>query len=287
MPGENLTVAELEGQVADMEAQISSLTKKLGAATDGNATAQQVAELTGQLDEMTKALEDASTAIEQMTAQNKELAAVAKMSPTQKAWYDKLKEKGEEGEEEKDKFLEMKDEEKDEEVKKRMANDETVTIEGQVIRKSAVGDTTFAVMKAQADRIAKTEANLAIEKAARETATLEKRADDEFKHVPGTTQERGQMLGAIAKMDEPLRKAFEAVFTQSEKLAKNAFEKIGHKGGKDNTPTPLNKAIADFDSKVTEIGARDKCTKTEAISKARKEFPDLFKAYQEHEAQAN
>lgn len=283
-------VAELEGQVTEMEAQIGDLTKQLEAVTKSDDSAAKVAELVGQLNEVTKALEKATTDIEaantakaEAEAVAKTAEAVAKLSPDQRSIYDELakadKKKASD-------FLDMKEEEKEGEVKKRASNDESVVIEGETIRKSVVGDAVFATMKKQADRIAKNEKDLEIEKKARETAELSKRAEAEFSHVPGTVEERAGMLGAIEKMEEPVKKAFMAVFTQSEKLAKAGFERIG--GGHDD---PKNEDIAkvrrDFDSKVDEIAKSEKVSRTQALSKARKKYPDLFKQYQGEEAKAN
>lgn len=42
----------------------------------------------------------------------------------------------------------------------------------------------------------------------------------------------------------------------------------------------ITKAADDFNAKVNEIAGRDKVSKTKAMETARKEYPDLFKAYQ-------
>jgi len=94
------------------------------------------------------------------------------------------------------------------------------------------------------------------------------------------------MLGAIEKMDENLKKAFLAVFEQSEKLAKAGFDKVGHGGGKPPENPDLKKAKVDFETKVAEIRKRDSSNQQDAFRKARAEHPDLFKAYQGEDAQA-
>ena len=152
--------------------------------------------------------------------------------------------------------------------------DETLVVEGQTISKHAVGDAQFAIFKSMSDKIAKGQEDIQKERDLRENAEFAKRADDLFKHVPGTVHERADMLKAIAKMDEPLRKSFETVLTQSEKLAKTAFETLGTGGGKNEV------GGADFEKAVSEIRKRDNCTRAEAMQKARTENPDAFKAYQ-------
>jgi hypothetical protein len=154
---------------------------------------------------------------------------------------------------------------------------EALTIEGQVIRKADVGDVQFAVLKGQAEKIAKAEAEIAKERDLRETAELKKKADEAYPAVPGSVDERAAMLKAIGGMDETLQKSFTAVFEQSQKLAKAAFNTLGHRGG---GAEDIAKSAADFNAKVAEIKKRDECSNTEAMQKATREFPDLFKAYQ-------
>jgi hypothetical protein len=170
------------------------------------------------------------------------------------------------------------------EAEMKKGEDESVTIEGQTIAKSAVGEAAFAVLKVQADqvkksneRLEKAEAEIAKERDLRETAELKKRADDEFPHVPGTLDERASMLKALGKMDEAVQKTFTAALTQAEKLAKSAFDRVGMNGG---DMEALKKGAKGFEDKVSEIRKRDECTRTEAMERARKEDPDSFKAYQ-------
>lgn len=297
-------VAQLEGQVTDLEAQVTELTKKLQKAVEdgGNAEAialqEQVTELTGQLDEMTKTMADVTDALETEVAPlNKVLLSlspeelvVAKAMDAEDA-KDGSDDEDAEGEGKKKKpfgkrltkFLSMPADERATYVTDLSKKDETVVIEGETIRKSAVGEAVFKSMKAQAARIAKNEKDLEIEKAAREKATFEKKADDSYKHVPGSTSERADMLIAIEKMADPLKKSFLAVFEQSEKLAKGAFDTLGHGGGQGGADedSKVTKAVVDFEKKASEIAARDKIGKSAAFAKARKENPDLFKAYQE------
>ena len=52
-------------------------------------------------------------------------------------------------------------------------------------------------------------------------------------------------------------------------------------------PEAAAKSAGDFDKRVNEVIARDKCTKLKALEKAQQEYPDEFKAYQDSGAQAN
>lgn len=296
-------VAQLEGQVTDLEAQVTELGKKLQKAMEdgGNAEAialqQQVTDLTGQLEDMTKAMADVTDALESeadaplqkvLLSLTPDELVVAKAMDAEDA-KDGGDDEEAEGKKKKPfgkrltKFLSMPADERAAHVADLSKKDDTVVIEGETIRKSVVGESTFKVMKAQAARLAKQEKDIELEKAARINAEFTKAADDKYAHVPGSVQERADMLIAIDKMAEPLKKSFLAVFEQSEKLAKGAFDTVGHAGGGSKQPgeTKIAKAVSDFTAKAAEIGARDKLSKTAAFAKARKEHPDLFKAYQE------
>lgn len=143
------------------------------------------------------------------------------------------------------------------------ATDEVITVGGQELRKSAVGEANFSVAKAMREE--------------RDTAVFEKRADSEFSHVVGSTTEKALVLKAIDALPEETKKAAEAVFTAAEKMAKAGFETLGSRGGFGQEPTQ-KAATATFDGKVTEIAKRDGIPEFEAMSKARSEFPTEFAA---------
>jgi len=192
----------------------------------------------------------------------------------------KAKAQAEDDEEDPEDSDDMLDDESDSAPAKKTkkAADETVEFNGQTIAKSAVGEAQFAIFKSMAAELAKASTDIAKAQDDALTARLEKRADDQYAHVPGSTQERGAMLKAIEKMDEPLRKSFEAVFAQSEKLAKAAFSTVGTSSGDSEN---IKKSKQDFETKVTEIAKRDNIARAAAMTKARAEHPDLFKAYQD------
>lgn len=118
-------------------------------------------------------------------------------------------------------------------MKKALEGDESLTLHGQTIRKSGVGEAVFAIMKGQAEEIATQKA--AFEKAenARKDVTFAKRADDEFKHLPGTVAERVMVLKALDGSDEKTKAAGEAILKAAEATAKLAFKKVGSGQGGD------------------------------------------------------
>ena len=266
-------VTALEKMVADLEKQVGELTTQLEAAKGAGEDAAKAAELQKQVADLTKAADDLRAELE-VTKGELELAKA--MSAEEAAYC-----KGKSATECKQ-FMAMKPEERKRLMSKAAADDESLTLHGRTIKKSAVGEDMFEILKAQSAQIADGEAKLAKEREARETAELKKQADAEFAHVPGSVDERAAMLGAINKMDESLQKAFRAVFVQAEKLAKAGFGQIGTGGNKKEDQ--LRKSANDFDAKVSEIAARDNVSKAKAMVKARHEFPELFKAYQETDA---
>lgn len=145
--------------------------------------------------------------------------------------------------------------------------DETVTIEGEVIRKSEVGTAAFAGMKAAASAIEK-----ANDRA--ETAEFEKVASAAYSHVVGTPAEIGAILKFAKGAPEAVGASIKTVLETAEKLAKAGFASLGHR------QEDVRKAAGDFMAKVSEVQARDKCSKVVALEKAEREFPAEFEAYQ-------
>lgn len=147
-------------------------------------------------------------------------------------------------------------------------NDETVEVSGQLISKSAVGDETFAVFKAQAEAIAKAEERIAKAEEAAEMAKLEKRASEEFKHIPGTAADVAKMLKALGGMEEDVAKSFESVLKSVDEKNAEAFKTIGF--SKSN-----REVTKSFEAAVAEVQKRENVSKTRAMEIAAQENPDL------------
>lgn len=164
------------------------------------------------------------------------------------------------------------------------SEDETVEIEGVTMSKNTLGEAQFEAFKALSkslverdERLAKSEKDLqkALEKA--EKAELSKLASETMTHVTGTHEEHVAILKSMKGMDEKTRKAFQSVLDSQEKIGKDAFATLGTKGPDGEE---LQKTAADFMKRVEEIVTKDKLTRTEAMSKARKLFPEEHKAFQ-------
>lgn len=157
------------------------------------------------------------------------------------------------------------------------ADDETLTIGNQTISKAEVGEAQFDIFKGMNERLVKAQEEIEKHKNDARMANLRKRADDEFEFLPGTTEERAQMLKAIEDLPKDVRASFEKSMTTANKLAKSAFDRVGVRTG---DVEGMQKSADSFTTKISEIKKRDSCSRTEALEKARKEDPDGFKAYQ-------
>lgn len=140
------------------------------------------------------------------------------------------------------------------------ATDESVSVGGEVFKRSEVGDVSFRAMKAMA--------------AERDRATFEKRADAEFRHVVGTTTQKALVLEAVEKMGGEAKDAMLAIMSAAEKMAAAGFNSIGT--SYPGVQPTAKAARATFDEKVAEIAKRDGISQTAAMQKARREFPDDF-----------
>lgn len=144
------------------------------------------------------------------------------------------------------------------------ATDEVIKVDGKDVRKSEVGEASFIVFKSLDNRAV--------------TAELEKRASDDFGHVAGTSTEKALVLKHAATMDEPTRKAFDAIMTSAEAMAKGGFSRFGGGGGNAPSDADVEKAQATYKGKVAEIAKRDGIAEHEAMRKARAEFPAEYEA---------
>lgn len=209
---------------------------------------------------------DGEPTVEGLQAQLARATQLASLNDAQKAHLATLDEAAQ------DAFLAKSSEERDAEIEataKRAAEADPVvykTMDGVELRKSA-GDAVIALAKSN-DALRK---KLEESEAKVEDASYAKRADDELKHLPGTTEERAAMLKAIDGIeDESQRKAaMNALKAQNEALAP-AFTTVGHLVGKVAPGSPeeglqdLAKRIqAESDGKLSYEQAYSKALETD------------------------
>lgn len=210
--------------------------------------------------------------VEKMQADLEVEKAKAKMTDEDKEFMEDEKD-----EEKKKKFLAMTPELRKAEIAKRKSGDETIVVGGATIRKSVVGEAAFGVLKAQQVLIEESKTALAKAEDERETAKIEKRVDEEFKHVVGKTADKAKVLKHMAKASKDVQDAFEAIMKSAESMIAKGFERFGHGDGS----VDVRKGQAPFNEAVSKIMARDKISKSRAMEKAAIEHPDLYEAYQD------
>ena len=169
------------------------------------------------------------------------------------------------------------------ETKKRTVNkqarvrlsDDTVNINGEVFSKRQVGNNLFTVLKSQQDRIDELAKSAQEEKDLRELLEFAKVAEDNLQHLPGTVEQKAGLLKSLNKsLDDDERVLISKMLHAGNGGVASSFNTIGSRGDE------VKKAAGNFTKRIDEIRSRDTCTRTEAMQKARKEFPDEFAAYQ-------
>lgn len=219
-----------------------------------------------------KALDALTAQVAKLQADADAANALAKMSDEDKEYM-----AGEKDEDKKKSFLAATPEVRKDLINKRKAADETVIVSGVTIRKSAVGEATFNIMKAQQKQI---EDNAeAIRKANEETlnAVIAKRVQDEFSHVAGKPVDTVKVLKFVGSAPKDVQDALTVILTSAEQLAKRGFERKGHGDGQ----LEIKKGQQPFLDAVNNIMTTQKVSKSVALAKAAELHPDLYNAYQE------
>jgi len=287
-------MAKEDDDIANLEKQVDEMTTKLDDAIKAKSTSEEeIGKLKKQLEDVTALKEQ----LEKANAENEILKAKAKASDDETAAEDALADDEDEKDGKKkpwpwekrqtkagfwllpaDKRAEHVVEfVKARELKKK--GDEIVEINGEKISKLAVGAAVFNVLKSQAADIKKQADDLKIEKERRETAELTKVAEDQLGSFVGTVEDKVDLLRALTSIPEKARETLDKMLKAGGGALKVAFDTVGHKNEK------AAKSAQDFETKVAEIRKRDSCTRQDAMTKARKEHPEAFKAYQESGAQ--
>lgn len=265
--GSPMTDAE-KRQLAELQKSVADLTTQLAAAT-AKEPAKKAADLASELEKAQAQLAEVSKKLEKADADKAEALAKAGMSDAEKAHCAGMDEKAKKA------FMDMSPEDRKKAMTKAADADPVVyksESTGEEFRKS--DDPRLVKLAKQADeseKLAKSEARK------REDAELAKRADDElkiFSEDVAKRDEKIEVLRAIDKMDAGPRDALLKMLSVGGKAVAAAFDTVGHKVG------DLTKSAQDFEKRVSEVQARDKCTKLEALEKAAREFPDEHAAYQ-------
>lgn len=216
-------------------------------------------DLQSQVDALTKKLEAAEKGLKAKTT---ELAKAGDATTKMKTLMDALKAAGVTATDEDGSFEVAKKTEK--------AAEMMDLGDGNLVEKAAVPEALLKSFEAQQERIAKLEET-------NQDAKLEKRAADLIPNLVGGADVHIALLKAVDTIkDDALR----GEVAKTLKAASETVALLGKGEGK-TTKGENSGAIAKFEGRITEIAKRDDIPKTEAMDKARREFPDEFQAYQE------
>lgn len=157
------------------------------------------------------------------------------------------------------------------------ASDESLTVDGVTIMKSA-NPGLFAIVKSQQAKIAENAAEIAKANERTEMVTLEKRATDEFAHLPGTATEKAGVLKLLKSAPEAVRTSAEAILKAAEAMAKGAFGRVGTSKSGDGKPA-TDDAKKVWKGKVAELRKAYPTLDGERIlDKAHELYPTEFAA---------
>jgi hypothetical protein len=221
-----------------------------------------------------KAVKEAvDKALDEQKARVDELSILAKMTAEEKSYYDSIQK-----DDDKALFRKATVDQRKELIKKAKDEDETyTTAEGRVIRKSVVGDDTFAVLKSQEERIHKQAETIRIEKEKRELAEFEKAAEKEYPNVPGEPIVKAKILRQIDSInDESVKKGLLELLKSANNAIGKSFDSIGGSGS-GNTGQSVLVQITDLATQVAK-------SKGISIEKAKQEVilsnPELYREYE-------
>lgn len=160
--------------------------------------------------------------------------------------------------------------------------DETLVVGNRTVRKSIVGEDAFEVMKSQEARLKASEELAKRERDERISTQLQKRAEDELEHLPGTIAEKVDVLKAVSDLDKGVLDTLNKIFKAADEALSGAYTSFGHKDGR---VTDIHKvrnsriqkdSDTDFMKKVETIKREEKVSGSVAMTMARKRFPDEY-----------
>lgn len=197
--------------------------------------------------------------------------AILKMDTDTRAHFDSLDDAG------KDAFLAKSDTDRASDIAKARDADPIVHTcsDGTTIRKS-----DGAAVLAMAKRNDQLAADLAKANERASGDAIEKRAAEEFPNVAKATAvdmlKSVAAVGADTDAGKSILKSLGTMNGQRNSLFKSHGSTDGGEDG--GAPEGIAKARGDFTAKVQEIAKRDSCSQADAMSKARREAPELFAA---------
>jgi len=278
LAGLKTAMPEVEGAVSkalvQAEKDEDNMVVKQNAGASASADVKkQLDALTAKVDEMTAAAATEKKAREKAEAELALTKKVADLTGDEREHYDNICKDAAS----KEKFLALDKSARLAEVKKAIASDEILAIEGQTILKSVVGDSMFAVLKASQARTTQLEKDFKVEREKREEVELTKRAETELAHLPGKLEDKVAFLKSLESMPEAQRTYAKNAFAAANKTASLAFQRMGTRAT--TVETLKSSGGSSFEKRVTDL-QQGGMKRQEAMRKARQEDPDGFEAWQ-------
>ena len=140
-------------------------------------------------------------------------------------------------------------------AKETVEKDEVIKVGEIEVKKSAVGDATFAVIKAQQAEIVK-------ERDARELVELTKRAETEYASLPGEPVAKAKVLKAMAGLGEEDRTALDVMLKAGQAAMDERMAERGTAAGK-----PVGSAEEELDKLAATYAVENKVNKAAAYMK--------------------
>lgn len=206
--------------------------------------------------------QEAEMADEKTQAELAKYKALAELSDVQKAHYNTLPEA------EQSVYLAMSADDRDAVAKAAGSNDEQfTTVEGATVVKSKVGAELYAVMKSQNEQIAKlrNEADM---------TRLQKQAETDLAHLPGTPLLKAQVLKSVEAMPQAARDALTAMLKAGDAACAPGFKPAAAQGGEEMSAADRLEKMADSyaaEHKVTKTAAYQAVLNTDEGRKLYKE----------------
>lgn len=206
--------------------------------------------------------------------------ALAGMTDVQKAFHAKLP-----NDEAKTAFVKADSAARDAQIAKANEGDETLDVDGAVVRKSEVGATMFAVLKAQNARFEKQAADHAAQIKKLGESAIRKRAQDDLEGLPGTIDEKVALLQLVDTNAEVAK-----TFGKIVKVYKAAVEGFFDERGVHDTDIDVEKLASEDNVYADAEKLLDEAAKTiqkadptlsydRAVVKALEAQPELYSAY--------
>jgi hypothetical protein len=255
---------------AGVIARVRAAWKKANPDKGADAMPSILKDVNEEEDEMSKEqIDSLNKKVDDLTARLAKSELRASMTDEHRGHYDSLQGDAQEA------FGKAAPAERDAALAKARSADETVTIEGETVRKSDVGDATFRILKKQQERIDKEARTAEAERSARVQKELEAEAEGLWPNLTGTPAEKAEMLKGIKALPEAAREAQMKMMKSADEAMAKQFKELGQSGQGDDSG-----AAAKLDKMAKELSAKENITIAKAYSKVL-ETPEGSKLYAE------